>query len=125
MEWSAPSLFSSGFLPSPEILLHHSASSLLTGNQNMISNQPLAPSSKDGISPASTTPVAGRSGDDYSPSLSADSLRLPVSDVTSSSYSGPLNSESPGSSIPDYAAVRGATSRDHHSSIDENDIVIA
>jgi hypothetical protein len=124
VEWSVPSgLFSSGLLHSLEILLHLSASSVLTENQNMVSDQTSAPSSNDGIIPASTTPATGGSGDNYSPGLNADSPPQSVSDVASSSHQYPPNS--PASSIPDPAAVRGATSSGHHSSIDENDIVIA
>ena len=58
----------------------------------------------------------------YCPSDSSG-LRHSVSDGASSSHQYPLNS--PGFSIPDHTAVRGAASSDHHSSIDENDIVIA
>ena len=91
----------------------------------MVSDQISALSSKDGVAPqaASTTPATGKSGDNYSPNINADSLPLPVSDVASSSHPYPLNS--PGSSIPDYAVVRGVTTSDHHISIDENDIIIA
>jgi hypothetical protein len=117
VEWSVSSgLFSSGLLPSLKVLLHLSASSVLTGNQNMISDQILAPSSKYGIIPAPTTPATGRSGDKYS---NADSLLPPVSAIASSSQSYPLNPS--GSS----AAVHIVPSSDHCSSIDEDDIVIA
>jgi hypothetical protein len=74
----------------------------------MVSDHTSAPSLKVGIIPASTTPVT----DSYPLSLKVDSLPLPVSGH-------------PYHLIPAHAAVRGATSSDHHSSIDENDIVIA
>ena len=86
----------------------------------MVSDQASSPSSKDGIIFASTTLAAGGS---YSPSFNADSLPLPGSDVAPSSHSYPLNSL--GSCTPDHAADRGTMSSDHHTSIDENDIVIA
>lgn len=88
----------------------------------MVSDQTSAPSSKDEIIPVSTAPATGSSGNNYSSSLNADSLQLTVSDVASSSHSYPPNSH--GSSVPDHAAG-DAVSNNHHSSIDENDIVIA
>ena len=85
----------------------------------MVSDQILAPSSKDGVIFASTIPAMGRSEDNYAPSLNADSLPLPVSAIASSSQSYPLNAS--GSST----AVCVVPSSDHYGSIDEDDIVIA
>ncbi|KAF8557899.1 kinase-like protein [Imleria badia] len=96
------------------------APSVLTRNQSMISDQTSSSSSTDWFS---STSHSSEFGDNHSPSLGAASLPLSTPDIASSSQ--PYPPIHLGSGIPNRDVVHGVTSSDHHSSIDENDIVIA
>lgn len=86
------------------------------------------PKLKDGIDTAATTTGPSTSnrgsGDNFDPGLDTPFLPPPASDIASSSHQYSVNP--PESNVPDYSAARGvASNADYHSSIDENDIIIA
>ena len=97
------------FCSSLKILSHPAATSILTWNQKMVSDQTSSESSSDRIS--------------YFPSTSATSVSLPPSDATS--WSHHCSPSLPEPIITDCSAVRDAATSDQPDLVDENDIVIA